>query len=636
MQSPCPRSSDPGFFQEMPVLENQYYDDVVFQRALNLFVPQSLVSDTRPDLVQLGRDVIAPSIFEWISDAERHSPDIQGLRPHALGQPNSQPDVGEGWRRLHAFGQSRGLVACGYENKRGPFDRVIQFLRFHLWEASNANVVCVSAMQDGAARLLQKHLSDPALDPTRRTVFQNAFDHLTSRDSSSAWTTGQWVIERSEDSDLSDTETIATRTCEEGSASTADGVPLGPWSLSGCKWISSAIDSQIAIVLARTENGLSTFLAPLHRVNSASLSAEINGVRVLRRSDKAGMRSLSTSELELDGMRGWLIGGEGRGINEMAVILNITRVHSAIAAMGYVGRGLAIAKAYARVRTVRASRGKRTFLAENSLHLNTLANMTAEYQGLMLLSVYSAYVLGLSEHLDAPQVDAAAAAETAATNPILAPLTPPVELVAPLLRVLTQLTKAYVCKHAIPILYSCMEAMGGAGCLHADAAESLNVSRIYRDCSVLAVWDGTTDALSADFVRTLTHARSGAAARAALDHVVRQMWALVRGAWDIEYRPVVAWEDVKRTLANHTPEQLAAQARQLLFDTAEALIVLMLKVAAMEEKTSASKDIFSRFVESKRLVSDEKLRPWTVVQRLARDQTVVYGGIVDEDVQPRL
>ncbi|KAL1898747.1 hypothetical protein Cpir12675_001750 [Ceratocystis pirilliformis] len=627
----CYSSSDSIFYQETPILENQYYDDVVFQRALNLFVPQYLVSDTRPDLAQLGRDVIAPSVFEWITDAERNTPYIKENGRDTLSNSDSQVVMGEGWRQLQAFGQSRRFVACGYDNKRGPFDRVIQFLRLHLWEASTANVTYPSAMQDGAARLLQKHLSNPALDPTRRKVFQNAFEHLTSRDSSSAWTSSQWLSEQSSGSDISDIETIATPTNEPGVSSTEEKVPLGPWNLSGFKWFSSATDSQMAVVLAQTDKGLSAFLAPMHRVNSASLSAEINGVRISRLRNKMGTCPLPTAELKLDGMRGWLIGEEGRGAEEIAVILNITRVHSAIAAMGYVGRGLAIAKAYARVRTIRSPRGKRMFLAENSLHLNTLANMTAEYQGLMLLSIFCAYVLGLDEHQYTFDAKAAAA-----SNPVLATLTPPQNLITPLLRVLTQITKAYVCKNAIPILYSCMEAMGGAGYLNNEDSEYLNVSRIYRDCCVLAIWEGTTDVLSADFIRAMKHPQTGAASVAALDFVISKTWDTVKDKWDIDYRPSVAWEDVKRTLANNSVEEVMALARNLLFETAELLIVLLLKVAAQSEKTSAAKDIFSRFVEGKRLDTDEKLRSWSVVERLARDQTVVYGSVVDEDVQPRL
>ncbi|MBE3046060.1 hypothetical protein IMZ48_26670, partial [Candidatus Bathyarchaeota archaeon] len=70
-------------------------------------------------------------------------------------------------------------------------------------------VPCPSAMHDGATRLLQLQLADPSLDRQRRNVFQNALAHLLSRDPAHAWTSGQWMTERSGGSDVSLTETLA-------------------------------------------------------------------------------------------------------------------------------------------------------------------------------------------------------------------------------------------------------------------------------------------------------------------------------------------------------------------------------------------------------------------------------------------
>lgn len=72
-----------------------------------------------------------------------------------------------------------------------------------------ASTTCPGAMTDGAARLLQRHLtaSPDRLDPVERRVL---------------------------DVD-------------------ADGVPLGPWSIDGFKWFSSATDAGMAILLARTQ-----------------------------------------------------------------------------------------------------------------------------------------------------------------------------------------------------------------------------------------------------------------------------------------------------------------------------------------------------------------------------------------------
>lgn len=73
-------------------------------------------------------------------------------------------------------------------------------------------------------------------------------------------------------------------------------------------------------------------------------NGERNGVKIIRLKRKLGTRALPTAELELKGMRAWLIGEEGEGIKQIATVLNITRVHNAVSAISFMRRGLAIAK----------------------------------------------------------------------------------------------------------------------------------------------------------------------------------------------------------------------------------------------------------------------------------------------------
>ena len=74
---------------------------------------------------------------------------------------------------------------------------------------------------------------------------------------------------------------------------------------------------------------------------------ELNGIVIQRLKNKFGTKSLPTAELELSGTRAYLIGEEGRGIQEISTILDITRLYSAVSAVGYLGRGLAIARSFA-------------------------------------------------------------------------------------------------------------------------------------------------------------------------------------------------------------------------------------------------------------------------------------------------
>src|ERR1700753_2872063 len=104
-------------------------------------------------------------------------------------------------------------------------------------------------MTDGAARLLSRHITGTG---AQEEVFRKAYSNLTSRDPTKAWTSGQWMTERTGGSDVRGTETVATLigNSSSGEAIDAHGSPLGPYSLSGFKWFSSATDSNMTVMLA--------------------------------------------------------------------------------------------------------------------------------------------------------------------------------------------------------------------------------------------------------------------------------------------------------------------------------------------------------------------------------------------------
>ncbi|KKO97629.1 hypothetical protein THAR02_10265 [Trichoderma harzianum] len=616
-----------GFFQPPPILPNQFYDDVSFQRCFKLFLPFSVITEVEAEVAALGRDVLSDEVFAWITDAERNKPYLKGSGRDAFGRWHGELVTGEGWRELQKFGLSRGIVATGYDTPYGAFSRPLQFLRLHLWEASSANVTCPSAMQDGAAALLRRHLASRRISEAERKVFEDAYRRLISRDPSVAWTSGQWMTERSGGSDVSQTETVATYQPEEaeGALASREGkIPLGPWSINGFKWFSSATDSNMTILLARTsQGGLSTFFAPMRRHDPTAKTmtghpkangSRLNGVWIQRLKNKLGTQSLPTAELVLEDMRGWKIGEEGKGIQEISTILTLTRIHNVVTACGYVGRGLGIARAYARRREVGAGRGARMKLTESTLHMRTLANLTAEYHGLMLLSNFCGYLLGISEHEATPPTSA------------LAALTPADRLIDPLLRIVVPLAKAYVCKASVPLLYSCMESLGGVGYLVNEEQEYLNVARLYRDCCVLPIWEGTTDVLCTDMIRALKHPKTGAQSLDALENFIKTSYGLKNETsvskppdWD----PVAKWTAMRTYIDEKKQGDLVGEGREILWDIAEILISLLLFVDASTDGNEAAQEIFHRFVQDK--FSREKRSRKTTAEELSRDLTIVYG-----------
>ena len=206
-------------------------------------------------------------------------------------------------------------------------------------------------MTDGAARLLflqtenapppslpatpasgkPGHLPTPYIkeQPGVEEVLEEAYKRLISRggpDDLERWTSGQWMTERPGGSDVSNTETVAvyspltTEEIGEMGLREGDNDALGPWVINGYKFFSSATDANMTILLARTEGakGLSAFYAPLKRKALTALTRpehdeglaegeEWNGIRIVRLKKKLGTRPVATGEIELEGMRGWLV-----------------------------------------------------------------------------------------------------------------------------------------------------------------------------------------------------------------------------------------------------------------------------------------------------------------------------------------
>ncbi|KAG6026966.1 hypothetical protein E4U19_002334 [Claviceps sp. Clav32 group G5] len=288
-----PSGADKGFFKNTLVLKTQAQalEDESVKRCFNSFLSRQVISQAGPEVLSLGKNVLSDQVFAWVTDAERNEPYIKGSGRDAFGHWKGDLVTDEGWRNLKDFSIAKGMVATGCVtiSTYGPYSRPLQSLGTHLWVGSCAP----SAMQDGAACLLRRHLSHAelraALAVDEKKVFENAYRHMTSRQPGFAWISGQWMT--------------AT---EEGLADKEEQIPSGSWAINGFKWFSSATDSEMTIMLARTPaGGLSTFLAPMSKHDPKGTTATgepdpngqtLNGIRIHRLKNKFGTQSLPTAE----------------------------------------------------------------------------------------------------------------------------------------------------------------------------------------------------------------------------------------------------------------------------------------------------------------------------------------------------
>ena len=123
----------------------------------------------------------------------------------------------------------------------------------------------------------------------------------------------------------------------------------GSYSITGQKiWISAGehdfADNIIHTVLARVEGavpgikGLSLFVVPKFLVNEDGSIGERNGVHCAGLEHKMGIHGNATCVMAYENAKGWLIGEEGRGMNNMFVVMNEARLGTGL-------QGLAIGDA---------------------------------------------------------------------------------------------------------------------------------------------------------------------------------------------------------------------------------------------------------------------------------------------------
>ncbi|WP_437314060.1 acyl-CoA dehydrogenase family protein [Sorangium sp. So ce385] len=436
-----------AFYQDPPSLGNQYDDDRVLRSYLARVLPREVAASITPSLREMGELAGGRLYHLQLADRE-NEPELTSW--DAWGKRVDRVEVTQLWKEAARIACEHGVVATAYERAHGAFSRVHQFALAYLFDASSDVYTCPLAMTDGAARAL--------LASDNRALIDRAVPRLTSRDPARAWTSGQWMTERTGGSDVGRSETAA----RPG--------PDGAYRLYGTKWFASAATSEMALALARPEGnpegsrGLALFYVEL-----AGEEGRREGVLLNRLKDKLGTRKVPTAEITLDGVLATPVAGLTNGVRAIAPMLNVTRTWNAIAAVAGMRRGLALARSYAQRRALFGAT-----LAEKPLHMDTLAELQAEFEGAFHLTFRAIELLGREE-----------------TGSLT-------ESEAKLLRLMIPIAKLTTAKQAVSVLSEVLEAFGGAGYI-----EDTGLPRLLRDAQVLPIWEGTTNVLALDALRVI-------------------------------------------------------------------------------------------------------------------------------------
>jgi putative acyl-CoA dehydrogenase len=242
----------------------------------------------------------------------------------------------------------------------------------------------------------------------------------------------------------------------------AEPVPREPgvYRITGHKWFMSAPMSDAFLMLAQAPGGLSCFFVPRFLPDGA-----VNPIRIQRLKDKLGNKSNASAEVEFQGVTGWLVGEEGRGVPSIIEMVTYTRLDCAVSSAGLMRAALTEA--------IHHCRNRRAFgrlLADQPLMSSVLADLALEVEAATALA------FRLARSFDNPGSPLEQAWR----------------------RLMTPVTKYWICKIAPAFVYEAMECLGGNGYV-----EEGRLPRLYREAPVNAIWEGSGNVMGLDVFRVL-------------------------------------------------------------------------------------------------------------------------------------
>ncbi|MBC2640916.1 MULTISPECIES: acyl-CoA dehydrogenase family protein [unclassified Rhodococcus (in: high G+C Gram-positive bacteria)] len=243
------------------------------------------------------------------------------------------------------------------------------------------------------------------------------------------------------------------------------GGPGADYLLTGHKWFCSAPMSDAFLVLAQAEGeggeGLSCFLLPRILPDGTR-----NVFRIQRLKNKLGNKSNASSEIELDGTVGVMVGEPGRGVRTIIEMVARTRLDCVLGSAAGMRQSVAEAVWHARHRSAFGA-----VLADQPAMTSVLADLALESEA----ATVTALRLARAHDADASEQERS------------------------FRRLATAVAKYWICKRGPHHAYEALECLGGNG-----YTEDFPLARRYREQPVMAVWEGSGNVIALDVLRAMT------------------------------------------------------------------------------------------------------------------------------------
>jgi putative acyl-CoA dehydrogenase len=467
-------------FNQPPPLED--YDVFSADAALGEAVDREGAAWARPELESLGALAGSSASRELGRLANEHRPVL-----HTHDRYGHRVDVVEyhpAYHQLMTTSLRHGLHSGPWVDPR-PGAHVARAAKVIVWYQVDAGHICPVSMtyavvpalrhEPDVAKAWEPMIGSTTYDPADRPASQKA-----------GVTCGMALTEKQGGSDVR-ANTTRAEPDDDGTGRR--------YRLTGHKWFCSAPMSDAFLMLAQAQRGISCFLVP--RWNS---DGSRNPIRIQRLKDKLGDRSNASSEIELQGATGELIGEEGRGVRTIIEMVNHTRLDCIIGSAAIMRQGVAEATWHA---AHRSTFGK--VLAEQPLMVNVLADLAVESEAATAsaLRLARAYDDGGNSNGNGSgngngngSVGGNANGNASAKG---RGGTSSDEHEARLQRLLTPVIKYWTCKRAPQHAAEALECLGGNGFV-----EESNMPRLFRQSPVNGVWEGSGNVICLDVLRALS------------------------------------------------------------------------------------------------------------------------------------
>ncbi|TSD53172.1 DNA alkylation response protein [Variovorax sp. KBS0712] len=497
--------------------QNLFTTDTELHTLLALYLPEALRTHMRPHFERLG-GLAGGLLDDLAGTADRNPPTLKQRTRTGIDEQKviKHPAYVEMERlALSEF----GLAAISHRDETlgwaGKMPPLVKYVLTYLFVQAEFGLCCPVSMTDSLTRTLKK-FGAPEL-------VAKYLPRLTSLDFDELAQGAMFMTEQAAGSDIAATATTAQRQ------------PDGSWRLAGDKWFCSNPDAGFAMVLARADDapagmkGVSLFLLP-RELDDGSL----NHYRIIRLKDKLGTRSMASGEIRLEGAVAYLVGEEGRGFQQMADMVNNSRLSNGVRSAGLMRRAVAEAEYIASER-----RAFGRALEQMPLMQRQLDKLRVPSEQARTMVCQTAQALARS---DAGEPDAYA-----------------------LLRILTPLIKFRACRDARQVTGDAMEVRGGCGYI-----EEWSDPRLVRDAHLGSIWEGTSNIVALDVIRAVKREGSLLVLRAHVESLISNATELTP-AFAAALRDTMARAcALAETAAREGGDVLARQAASALYHCTSA------------------------------------------------------------------